>query len=55
MGLLSNEHFRWSVGRVDDRLYETNYQDIIPFKKKAYKMLQIMIKYHNQINDYMRE
>lgn len=29
-GLLDNPNFHWFLGRVDDRLYETNYPDIIP-------------------------
>lgn len=27
--LMQNKFFTWSIGRVDDRLYETNYPDII--------------------------
>lgn len=28
-GLLKDKNFSWDIGRVDDRLYETNYPDIV--------------------------
>lgn len=39
-GLLDNGKFTWSLGRVDDRLYETNYKDIIDESKIIARLLE---------------
>jgi len=46
-GLFRYPHFRWDIGRVDDRLYETNYKYII----SDVKILQKLIELHPMPNN----
>ncbi len=43
---IDNENFRWSIGRVDDRLYETNYPKIISESKLIFEVLKLREKYN---------
>lgn len=43
---IDNENFRWSIGRVDDRLYETNYPKIISETRLILEVLKLREKYN---------
>lgn len=40
-GLFQFPHFRWDIGRVDDRLYETKYEHIINDAKILQKLIEL--------------
>lgn len=44
LGLLNDEHFWWSIGRVDDRLFETNYPDIVMESQIIEQLLQMPLQ-----------
>ena len=46
LGLMDDDRFVWSIGRVDDRLYETNYPDII----REDEIISELLKYKMPIN-----
>lgn len=43
---IDNKNFRWSIGRVDDMLYETNYPKIITESKLILEILKLRKKYN---------